>query len=281
MLEGNYNVKINVIEKNHSMLGSVLDDKGSSIIEQYMREKGINIIKQTTAVNLTQENRSITSVELSNGRLIPSDIVLVCIGIKPSVSFLQNETMLGKSGILVDSHLQTQINNIYAAGDVAQVPDPIFEKIPIFHPSWSHAKAHGRIAAANMIGGNKEYLSHIHLQKITFVDLGFISAGCFEPNKHNFPPNDKNRDLKIFQSTDPFLKEITKDETKNIQNSFLQYRKLIYDKEKLVGVLILGKLDSTYPIKRVKKWVKYLLLNQPQIAKHPQRMLRLDFSKFK
>ena len=98
----------------------------------------------------------VEGVVLDTGELLPCDIVVIGVGVTPDVGFLEGSGLTLDNGIVVDEHLQTNVHGVFAAGDVANFWDPVFEKRRrVEH--WDTAKQHGRLAARNMLDLNEPY----------------------------------------------------------------------------------------------------------------------------
>ncbi|MFZ5442438.1 MAG: FAD-dependent oxidoreductase [Myxococcota bacterium] len=97
-------------------------------------------------------------VELSDGRKLPAQLVLLSVGVKPELTLAKAAGLeLGASGALqVDEHLRTNDDHIWAAGDMVEVTHRVSGKrvrIPLAGP----ANRQGRIAASNMLGHPMRY----------------------------------------------------------------------------------------------------------------------------
>ena len=91
------------------------------------------------------------SVALASGEKVAADFVLVGIGVRPRTNVAQSAGAAVEQGVIVDSFLETTVQGIYAAGDIAAYPDPVTgERIRIEH--WVTAERQGQVAAANMLG---------------------------------------------------------------------------------------------------------------------------------
>ena len=98
------------------------------------------------------------SVSLSSGETLEADFVLVGIGVRPRIDLARSAGMEVDNGVLVDEYLQTNEPGIYAAGDIAQYPDPVSgQRLRIEH--WVVAERQGEVAAANMLGEKKPFRS--------------------------------------------------------------------------------------------------------------------------
>src|SRR5262249_10130647 len=100
--------------------------------------------------------RRVTAVETSTGDSIACDMACVGVGIAPNVDVAAEAGLTVDNGIVVDEQLRTSEPSIYAAGDVVNYLDPIFNKRRrVEH--WGHAEYSGQIAGANMAGGTQTY----------------------------------------------------------------------------------------------------------------------------
>jgi rhodanese-related sulfurtransferase len=98
------------------------------------------------------------SVSLSDGSKIKADLVLLSVGVRPSLQLAKDAGLaIGETGgLLVDEYLQTNDEAIFAAGDMNEITNTISQKkqrVPLAGP----ANRQGRIAAENALGGKKRY----------------------------------------------------------------------------------------------------------------------------
>ncbi len=127
----------------------------SEFFRGYYRDHGVDIILGDEVTAFIGEP-NVSGVTTRSGRTLQCDLVLVAIGVAPDVGFLQGAAVELADGIVVDRFLQTNQPHIFAAGDVANFFDPVFNiRRRIEH--WDNAIKQGRLAAKNMLGQRVPY----------------------------------------------------------------------------------------------------------------------------
>lgn len=243
-------LKISIVEKASHLWPVGFDRKIARIVENKIKENGIQICLNEEVVEFKGDNNKLTHVILKSGQRIPADIAVITIGIKPNIDFLNDGEVKFDQGIIVDSNLRTTETSIFAAGDVAQIYDPLYNA-PILHTTWGNAKKQGRIAAINMTGGNMIYKGVIPIQSIKIFGFKAIAVGITHSKK--------NYDEISWVS---FEKE--------------KCRKFVLRDNKLIGALVLGKdIDK----KILKPLLKKIVSKQLKIDNYGSLLLKenLDF----
>lgn len=153
---GKRGIKVSVVEMMPHVM-AIMEAEIAGFIKQEMLSYGINVLT-TKAVSEIGRN----SVTLKDGARIDGDMVLLSIGVRPTLKIAQEAGLaIGEAGgLLVDSTLKTSDDNIYAAGDMIELEHRVYGKkvrIPLAGP----ANRQGRIAAENALGGRHEYKGSI------------------------------------------------------------------------------------------------------------------------
>jgi NADPH-dependent 2,4-dienoyl-CoA reductase/sulfur reductase-like enzyme len=122
----------------------------STFFERQFAGQGITFMKSDKVVALTQTNRE-CRVVLDSGQQVPTDFVVAGIGVTPTVELFHRTVLDTSDGIKVNAFLETSVPGVWAAGDIANYPDPIFHRrMRVEH--WDNAVEQGRVAMRNMLG---------------------------------------------------------------------------------------------------------------------------------
>ena len=91
-------------------------------------------------------------MRLSDGSVVPADVVIVGVGVVPATWWLRSSGLELDDGVLCDEFCATKAPGVYAAGDVARWWHPrLAESLRVEH--WSNAVEQGLVAVRNMLAG--------------------------------------------------------------------------------------------------------------------------------
>jgi len=167
-------VRTTVIEVMPYIWSTFVDEKISNFIQKYFETKGVQFILNESVKEIEGDER-VKAVVLNSGKKLNADFVVIAVGIKPNVEIAQQSGINVNNGIVVNEYLQTNHPDIYAAGDVANILDPISGKRRrIEH--WNNAEYSGKLAVRNMLGRNESY-NFISSIWSDIFDLHIESAG--------------------------------------------------------------------------------------------------------
>lgn len=126
-------------------LQRLLGEHLSSALCQRAASLGIEL-RRSGAVLLGDPVRT---VRLDDGEELAADVVVSCVGDEPVTDWLHGSGLQIDHGVVIDDHARTSLADVYAAGDVATVRTPAGV---VRRPFWANAVAHGRVAAAAVLG---------------------------------------------------------------------------------------------------------------------------------
>ena len=149
-------LKVNVVEMMPHVM-AIMEAETAGFIENEMLSYGVGI---HTNAGVTEIHSN--SVKLDNGTELEADMVLLSIGVRPTLQLAKDaELEMGEAGgLLVNEYMQTSDTDIYGAGDMVEIEHRVNGKkvrIPLAGP----ANRQGRIAAENVLGGKHSYKGSI------------------------------------------------------------------------------------------------------------------------
>lgn len=170
-----HDITVSMIEKNNHIVSS-LDIDVSHYLESMLTAYNVSIHKGVTVTSIDSN-----SVHLSNLDIVEADMVIVAMGVKPNVTLAESAGVtLGITGaIQVNSHMQTNIPDIYACGDCIETYNMITKKT-CYKPLGSTANKTGRIAGDRVTGGDLTYRGNLGTGIFKLFDLAVAFTGYSE-----------------------------------------------------------------------------------------------------
>ena len=147
---------VSVLETESRILERVTTEEMSAFYHQLHTDQGVNIMTSTQA-KAFKGSETVESVVCDDYE-IPADLVIVGIGILPNTELAEAAGLETNNGLVVDEHCRTSNEDIFAAGDCTNHPNPLLNR-RLRLESVPNAMEQGRVAASNMLGGAKSYAS--------------------------------------------------------------------------------------------------------------------------
>lgn len=230
---------VTVIEFAPYLLPRQLDAEGGAVLQSLLEAEGLHI-QTNSQVEAILGEQGASEVRLKDGRKIKSELVLVSTGVRPRIKLAKEAGLAVNRGVVVDKHLQSSVEDIYAAGDVAEFRGHLYGIIP---PAIEQA----RIAVANMVEPETStYQGSIPLNTLKIVEIDLTCLG------------------EATASGDEYIILQEKDAAQSV------YRRLALKDGKIVGAIILG---TTQDIQTVKK----LIAAKKDVSCHQNELLDEDF----
>jgi NAD(P)H-nitrite reductase large subunit len=213
------NVEVTIVELADHILSLTLDGTASSILERALKKEGFHLITSNTAEAILGDGR-VESVRLADGRLIKTQLVVVAIGVNPNVQIFRGTPLQIEKGIVVNERMETNLPDIYAAGDVVQAYDRILESYRTL-PIWPNAYVQGKVAGYQMVGEDQfKYDGSFMMNSIEVAHIPTISIGLANP-----PSEDGYQVMKRLDRVGGV------------------YRKIILKEDRVVGAIFAGQID--------------------------------------
>jgi NADPH-dependent 2,4-dienoyl-CoA reductase/sulfur reductase-like enzyme len=141
-------------------LGRGLFDQLGSIalsaqLAELYTEHGIDVLLEQEVASFGGHD-AVAYVETKSGLRIPADLAVVGVGVVPNVAFLEGSGIDVDNGVVVNERFETSAPDVYAAGDVANVFDPLYgRRRRIEH--WSNASYQGAEVGRILAGAEGGY----------------------------------------------------------------------------------------------------------------------------
>ena len=172
-------IKVTIVElAGHVM--PALDEDVAVYIQDYLKEKGITVIVNDSAIRLTGSD-AVDTVILKSGQELAAGLVVMAVGVKPNVELAKAAGIeIGKTGaIAVNTRMQTNFSDIYACGDCVESYSLITGK-PFYRPLGSTANKMGRIVGDQITGGSLEFQGGLGTGIFKVFDMAVAQTGLTE-----------------------------------------------------------------------------------------------------
>ena len=170
-------LKVTLIELDKQIL-SVLDSEMTVSLEEHLRSKGVSLQLNEEVISFEGENK--VNKVITNKGSYDADLVLISVGVKPNISFLENSNIiLQKGAIVVNRKMQTNISNVYAGGDCSMIYNLVVKENR-YLPMGNNANKQGRVIAENLNGNNFEFNGVLGTTVIKVIEMEAAKTGIIE-----------------------------------------------------------------------------------------------------
>lgn len=150
-------LKVTVADMADQVMPNLFDPDMADYLRRRLQEKGMRIVTGAALEEIcAAPNGAASGIRTGVGNF-DADLVVLAIGIRPATAFLADSGLeMNRGTIIVDKYQQTNLPDIYAAGDCAQVYNRITNK-PQWSAMGSTANITGRLLAQNLTGTTAAY----------------------------------------------------------------------------------------------------------------------------
>ena len=176
-------IGVTFLVRENSYWNNILPAEESGMINELLREEGIDLRLETELDEILDDGTGrCRGVRTKGGEEIACEIVGLTAGVSPNLSALENSGIPCGRGILVDDHLKTQVPNIWAAGDCAEILTE-GEGRNLLQQVWYTGKAQGELVAHSLADEDVTYTPRTWFNSAKFFDLEYQVYGSVPPNK--------------------------------------------------------------------------------------------------
>lgn len=158
-----------IINRSEYLLSKQLDRELGMMLNEEMKDLGFMVFTEKSTKAFIGEDE-VRGIEFDDGTAADFDMVLISAGVRPNTELFKDTGLEVNKGVIVDSHLMTNKANVWAAGDVAEVEGRVMG-------IWPASRAMGKVAGANMAGGDGTYENPKAHTKLDLDTIQIFSAG--------------------------------------------------------------------------------------------------------
>ena len=180
------NIETSLIIREDRVWSRVFTPAMSEFFERYYLSRGVKLVKNESIASLQGRDR--LEVSLSSGRKIACDMVVAGVGASAATELFTKSGLAVENGIVVNEYLESNLAGIFAAGDVANYVDKIFDKRRrVEH--WDNAVSQGQHWAA-IVQGERQPFLHVPYFFSDVFDLSYELWGDSEGATQNIVRGD-------------------------------------------------------------------------------------------
>lgn len=220
-------MQVTVLDLAPHLLNRQLDHKAAELLQRQLESKGISFRLRLSVAEILSQNRHITAVRLSDGTMLPADLLIMATGIRPNIALAQRMDLPCRRGIIVNDQLQTQDPAIYAVGECVEHRGEVFGLVA---PVYQQAK----VCAEQLAGQSSTFSPQLTATTLKVTGIDLFSAGDFNGQGEC--------------------------QTQVLTDSGLDiYRKIVIKNDTVVGVILYGDTRDSH-------WYLNLIENRMNIA---------------
>lgn len=205
-----------LLESHDWLMPKQLNGKASGHLERYMGAIGVEVLKNARTKEICGGD-TVSGVLLHDGRRVDADVVILATGVRPNTALARKAGIEVNEGIVVDNHLRTSVEGIFAAGDAAEHNARVYG-------SWAASQYQGGIAGLNMVGVPTVFGGLPRANTIKALGLDITSIGVVTPQDGSYMA-------------------LEQEEPKS-------YVSFVFRDGRIVGATLVGRAELAVPVKK-------------------------------
>ena len=208
----NRGMEVTVVHRNPTLMDRQLDDTAGHLLQRAIESLGIRVLTGRHTKAITGDEH-VEGVLFRDGSSIQADIVVMAVGIRPSVWLAENAGLHIERGIVVDNHMRTSDPDILAIGECAEFQGATYG---LLAPLYEMAN----VAAATLLGDEEQpFENRVTAAQLKVTGIDLYSAG-------DFAEGDNREEI------------VLRDPNQGV------YRRLVIEDDRLVGTVLYGDTSS-------------------------------------
>lgn len=174
-------IDVSFLVREDSFWNKVISTHEGAMIEKHILAHGIDLKMSTNLVEIVaNEKGHATAVITDQGETLPCQMVGLTAGVRPNIDFLKNSELEMNRGILVDQYLATNLPDVYAIGDCAELRAPLPHRNAI-EAVWYVGRMMGETLAQSLTGNLTPYTPGHWFNSAKFFDIEYQTYGQISP----------------------------------------------------------------------------------------------------
>ena len=175
-------INVHFLVREKTFWNNVISPNEGKMIENHIVKHGIHLHLESNLIEIDgDENGHVRAVMTDKGEVIPCQFVGLTAGVRPNIDFLKESDLELNRGILIDDYLQTNLPNIYAIGDCAELRQPKSHRRSI-EAVWYVGRMMGETLALTLSGKKTMYNPSHWFNSAKFFDIEYQTYGQISPN---------------------------------------------------------------------------------------------------
>ncbi len=200
-------IRVTLLHIATRLMERQLDDPAARLLRAAIEGKGCEVILGANTVRVRGTSR-VEAVELADGRVIPADLLVCAVGVRPNIALAKEAGLPCNRGILVDDQMRTGDPDVFAIGECAEHRGVAYGLV---EPAYEHAKTVARTLAGER---DAAYTGSILATNLKVSGVSLFSAGDFMG---------EGKEALVYE-----------DEAQHV------YKKIVLDDDKVAGAVLYG-----------------------------------------
>ena len=200
-------VRVTLLHIASRLMERQLDEPAARLLRDAIEGKGCEVLLGADTARALGTSR-VEAVELADGRVIPADLLVCAVGVRPNIALAKEAGLPCNRGILVDDQMRTSDPDVFAIGECAEHRGVAYGLV---EPAYEHARTVARTLAGER---DAAYAGSILATNLKVSGVSLFSAGDFMG---------EGKEALVYE-----------DEAQHV------YKKIVLDDDKVAGAVLYG-----------------------------------------
>lgn len=194
-------LKVTIVEQRDYLLPLQLDRDSSDILLKNVRNLGIDVLLGKNVTEILGTDK-VSGIKLNTNDIVNADLIIISAGTRSNKALAEKAGIAVNKGVIVNEKMETNIKDIYACGDVAELNEKIYGL-------WPAAIEMGKVAGANACGDNISFKAFTPSVVFDALNTQIFSCGSISSPDKNYEElslkDDANKTYKKFYFKDKLI----------------------------------------------------------------------------